>query len=212
MSFNIYEDIEKFANREIKAKDIFYIKQVPKTTAYSFIRKYHYLGDAKFFSMYQFGLYHKDTTELVGCATFSLPQGTEATMSWFSLPPNTQNILELSRLCMLPQLNKTNATSFLLGGSIKQLSNMNEEVRRKFKKDNKQFSNDDFVCRAVITLALASRHPGSIYQVCNFKYYGMTNQASDFYASDGSINPRGKVSSFHGIYLPREEASLRIHN
>ena len=41
------EDIEKFKNREIKAKDIFIIGDITKPMAYEFVRKYHYLGDAK---------------------------------------------------------------------------------------------------------------------------------------------------------------------
>ena len=65
--------------------------------------------------------------------------------------------------------------------------------------------NDDYVCRAVITLADASRHVGSIYQVCNFKYYGITQSAKDFYREDGQKNPRGTSSLWHGAYLPRTQ-------
>ena len=43
------ELIEEFKNREIKAKQIFVIDEISKNEAYEFIRKYHYLGDAKFF-------------------------------------------------------------------------------------------------------------------------------------------------------------------
>ena len=55
----------------------------------------------------------------------------------------------------------------------------------------------------MITLAMAERHVGSIYQVCNFKYFGMTKSASDFYRDDGAKNPRGKSSLMHGVHLPR---------
>ena len=57
--------------------------------------------------------------------------------------------------------------------------------------------------RAVITLADSSRHVGSIYQVCNFKYYGLAKTAKDFYREDGAVNPRGKTGSMRGVYLPR---------
>lgn len=43
------EDFNKFRNREIKAKQIFKIIEITKNVAYEFVRKYHYLGDAKFF-------------------------------------------------------------------------------------------------------------------------------------------------------------------
>jgi hypothetical protein len=173
----------KFKNREVKAKDIFDIREISKELSYDFIRQYHYLGDAKFFSMYNYGLFIKGTNELVGCATYSLPQGTEALKGWFGLEANDVSVMELTRLCLYPALNGTNATSYLLSHSIKMLKNHN--------------------VRAVITLADASRHVGSIYQVCNFKYYGLAKVAKDFYRDDGAVNPRGKTGSMFGVYLPR---------
>ena len=78
----IDNDFDKFRNREIRAKDIFDIVGITKPMAYDFVRKYHYLGDAKFFCVYAFGLFYKKTHELVGCATFSLPQGIDALKGW----------------------------------------------------------------------------------------------------------------------------------
>ena len=196
-------DFEKFKGREIKAKEIFDIHGISKELAYEFVRKYHYLGDAKFFCVQAFGLFYKKTNTLVGCATYSLPQGTESINGWFSLDTHTRNIYELSRLCMLPELNGTNATSFLLGGSIKLLKKQNNAEKERCKKLNIPFTDDRWVCRAVVTLALGERHVGSIYQVCNFNYYGLTDQKGDFYRDDGAKNPRGKVSQWHGVWLPR---------
>lgn len=203
----VNNDFELFKERKIKASEIFYIAQIPKQSAYNFVRKYHYLGDATFFSMYQFGLFYKPTTELVGVATFSVPQGGCALAGWFNLPNDTTNIFELSRLCLLPELNNTNASSYLLGGSIKQFNKMNEDVRKTLHKEHKQMSADDYVCRAVITLADASRHVGSIYQVCNFDYYGVTDEKSDFWREDGEKNPRHGSSpqESHGVWLPRSQ-------
>ena len=173
--------IEKFKNREVKAKEIFTIKEVEKTTAFNFISKFHYLKEAKFFAKYCYGLFINDT--LVGCSTFSNPQGIVAMKSWFGLENDNQDVLELSRLCMLPILNGSNATSYLLGNSITKL---------KSKK-----------VKAVITLADDSRHVGSIYQVCNFKYYGLTDKKTDFFTADGRINPRGQTKDIQGVWLPR---------
>ena len=175
------EKINKFKNRELKAKDIFKIIEIDKKTAYNFIKKYHYLKDAKFFSKFNYGLFLDN--ELVGCSTFSNPQGISAMKSWFGLENDNQDVLELSRLCMLPNLNGTNATSYLLGNSLKLL-----------KKKN---------VKAVITLADDSRHIGSIYQVCNFKYYGLTDKKTDFYCIDGRVNPRGETKNLKGVWLPR---------
>ena len=184
MTYDLDKDFELFKNRLVKAKEIFYIEEISKTEAYEFVRKYHYLGDAKFFCEQAFGLFAIHGDQLLGVATFSQPQGIVALKSWFGLTNQDKFVYELSRLCMLPSLNGTNATSYLLSGSIKQL-----------KKQG--------VIKAIITLADSHRHVGSIYQVCNFKYYGLTKKASDFYRADGKVNPRGKCGSWHGVYLPR---------
>lgn len=178
------ELIEQFKNREVKAKQIFTIKEIGKTESYDFIKQYHYLGDAKFFCVYAYGLFCED--ELVGCATYSNPQGISSLKGWFGVDNQDKSILELSRLCMLPNLNGTNATSYLLGNSMKKLKEHN--------------------IRAVITLADSNRHIGSIYQVCNFKYYGLTSPRTDFYTlKDGKMtpNPRGATKDLHGVWLPR---------
>ncbi len=177
-------DFDAFRNRAIKAKDIFYISEINKVQAYDFVKLYHYLGDAKFFCVQAFGLFYRKTGELVGCAAYSLPQGNVALKGWFGLDNSTKNVYELARLCLLPTLNGTNATSFLLGGTLKLL-----------KKQG-------FV-RAVITLADSNRHVGSIYQVCNFKYYGLTDQKSDFFRFDGKVNPRGQTKGVRGVWIPR---------
>lgn len=67
------EDIQLFKERKIKAKSIFEIKEVSKKIAYDFVKQYHYLKDAKFFSTQAFGLFYKATNELVGVATFAPP-------------------------------------------------------------------------------------------------------------------------------------------
>lgn len=155
---------------------------ITKITAYSFVKDHHYLGNAKFFSMYNFGL--RCCKELVGVASFSLPQGTSASDGWFGLKANDPSVLELTRLAMLPELNGTNATSYLLSGSIR-------ELRKKGVK-------------AVITLADASRHVGSIYQVCNFHYFGLADDKSDFYEyPSGKKNPRGETKNKKGVWIPR---------
>ena len=176
------DNIERFKNREAKAKDVFSIMQIDKALAYSFVRAYHYLGNTDFFAKYAFGLWC--CGELMGVATYSNPQGNTALQGWFGLDNDDQSVLELSRLAMLPILNGTNATSFFLSGSMRELKRIG--------------------VKAVITLADASRHVGSIYQVCNFKYYGLANDKNDFYRyPDAKKNPRGKVSDLQGVWLPR---------
>lgn len=203
MSASLNEDFRKFKNRECKAKDVFSIKEINKNDAYEFVRKYHYLADAKFLCKKAYGLFSNKTNQLLGCATYSPPQGISTLKGWFGLTNQTNNIFELSRLCMLPILNKTNATSFLLGGSIKSMKKANREKKHQFKKEGKLFTSEDYECRAIITFATSQRHVGSIYQVCNFKYYGLSDLKSDLYCEDGRLNPRGKTSDVCGVWLPR---------
>lgn len=183
---DLFSDIERFKNQEVKAKTLFSIEEITKVEAYEFVRRYHYLGDAKFFCAQAFGLFYKPGRVLVGCATYQPPQGIVALKSWFGLPNSCTDIYELGRLCMLPDLNGTNATSFLLGGSIKLL-----------KKQR--------VIRAIVTLATSDRHVGSIYQVCNFKYFGLTDKKTDFYCADGRKNPRGTTRDLRGVWLDRPQ-------
>lgn len=174
-------EIEKFANRKLRAKDIFSILPIDKALAYDFVRQYHYLGKAKFFAKYSYGLFHK--YDLCGVATFACPQGSEALHGWFGLPNDDKSIMELTRLCILPCLNGTNATSYLLGGAM-----------RKLKKEG---------IRAVITLATSDRHVGSIYQVCNFTYYGLTDLKFNFWSYETQGKPRGKVKDLQGVWVEK---------
>lgn len=176
-------DIERFRNRQVKANEIFSIIEIEKPLAYDFVQEFHYLGKTDFFAKYAFGLWLDG--ELVGVAAYSNPQGTVPMKGWFGLENDDQSVLELSRLCMLPSLNGTNATSYLLSRSMRMLHHY-------------------YGVKAVITLADASRHIGSIYQVCNFKYYGLADDKSDFYRfPDGRKNPRGETSVWEGVWIPR---------
>jgi len=176
-------NFEAFKNREVKAKEIFTIEEISKVQAYKFILIYHYLAEAKFFAKFSYGLFFN--SELVGVSTYSNPQGTMALKGWFGLSNSDQSVLELSRLCMLPDLNGSNATSYLLANSLKKLRA--EKVK------------------AVITLADDSRHVGSIYQVCNFKYYGLTDKKQDFFDTNNKCNPRGSTKNNRGVWIPRTQ-------
>ena len=182
-------NLQKFIAREVKANSIFTIKQIDKKVAYDFIRQHHYLGDARFFSKFSYGLHYTETNQLVGVATMTNPQGNVALKGWFGLENSDQTVMELSRLCVLPELNGTNATSYLLGNSIRCLKRQG--------------------VKALITLADDSRHAGSIYQVCNFKYYGLTDKKSDFFHCERNgewkVNPRGATKDKQGVWINRTQ-------
>ena len=149
--------IERFKKSESKANEIFQIVRISKPLAYSFVCMYHYLRNKDFVCSYAYGL--MCCGEIVGVATYSPPAGFQTLKGWFGLENSDTSVVELTRLAMMPDLNGCNATSYLLSHSMRML-----------KRNG---------VRAVISLADASRHVGSIYQVCNFKYYGLSNPKSD---------------------------------
>lgn len=177
------ELIQKFKDREIKAKNIFDIVEVDKKQARELVKKYHYLGNKQFMYTYAYGIKLKDKDEILGVAVFGVVGGISSLKGWFGLDNKTTDILELTRLVMNPILNGTNATSYLLSNAIKSL---------KSKK-----------IRAIVSLADSSLHMGYIYQACNFNYYGLTDSKTDFYSIDGRLNPRGSTKDVQGVWLPR---------
>lgn len=179
------KELQGFKERKIKAKDIFYIKECDKKTCYRFAQKYHYLGTAKFFCVYGYALYYKseEGDVCVGVASYCNPQGSVALKGWFGMTNDNQSVMELIRLCLDPQLNGTNANSYLLGGSLRML-------RKKGIK-------------AVISLADASKHNGAVYQSANFKYYGLSNKKADFYTETGLKDPRMETKEARGVWLER---------
>lgn len=167
-----------------KYRDIFDINLIDKNDAYKFVRKYHYLGDARFFNEYSFGLFYKGN--IVGVSSFAQPQGYYTTKGWFGnfFCGKEYEVMELQRLAMLPILNGTNATSYLLSNSMKKLK--------------------PYGIKVVITLADSCRHVGSIYQVCNFRYFGLTDKKTDFYVEKtGKKVGHGKTKGIRGVYIPR---------
>lgn len=69
---------------------------------------------------------------------------------------------------------------------------MNGQKKQELHKQGIKMGSSDMVCRQVITLQQSDRHVGSIYQVCNFAYYGLTDPKNVFYDEFGNKlnNPR----------------------
>lgn len=180
------DKIQAFKNREVKGKEVFTIQEIGRETGWEFVRNYHYLGDIRYLAIHSFGMYIGE--QLVGVATFGSPQGNVALKGWFGLDNTHKDILELTRLCLLPELNKSNATSYLLGNTIQTL-------RKKYK------------VRAIISLADSHKHIGSIYQVCNFTYHGLTDAKMDFCRKyeDGTFKrgSRGTTKGVKGVWIDR---------
>lgn len=150
--------------------------------AYDLVAKFHYLGATRFIGQYCYGLI--SGVEIVGAVVYSPLSVPNSAQSAFGLPRgHYEDLLEMSRMVLNPELNGKNYGSMLIGYSLRCLK------REKI--------------RAVISYADSSRHKGAMYQACNFTYHGLTPQKNDFYFADGRKLTRGKSKGFEGKWVPR---------
>ena len=127
-----------------------------------------------------------------GGLVFHHVSAPETVVGAFGLERDDQKgIFELGRLVVDPSLNKTGITSFFLAHSM--------NLFRK-KVD----------VRAIITYADSSKHVGTVYQACNFKYYGLTDQKYDMYI-DGKIQERGAWKDADGNMKGEIKPRTRKH-
>ena len=172
-------------------KDEFEIKTVSKKQAAEILLKYHYLKDESngFKSGFNYGLFMGD--EFVGVIIYTGFPVPELAKGCFGLGRNEQDgLLELSRLCLTPevQAEEHNLASWFVSRSIRML-----------RKDTR--------VRAILSYADDNHHKGTVYRACNFGYYGLTAQKSDFWIKqdDGSLkkHSRGSVRGLDGEWRPR---------
>ena len=176
-------------------KSEYYVDKVNKNQIKDLLYNYHYLKDKSkdFKSGYNYGLFRKSFTDVLNignclgtCIFTGLPV-PEIAVGAFGLKREEQEgIFELSRLCIHPDLQKTeyNITSWFVSRCIKNL-----------KKDTS--------VRAILSYADADYHSGTIYKACNFEYYGLTAPKKDFYYLDGTKHSRGPVKGIEGNWKER---------
>lgn len=172
-------------------KTEFSVGLVSKTDAARVLDRYHYLSrESKGFkSGFNCGLFFKE--ELVGVCIFTGFPVPELAVGMLGLKRHDQEgLFELSRLCLTPDVQRTehNLASWFVGRS---LSLLRKSVR----------------CRAVLSYADDGHHTGTVYQACNFWYYGLSAQKKDFWARrpDGRMEKcsRGRVKGVTGEWRPR---------
>jgi len=157
-------------------------------TASKFLFKYHYLGKKKFRHKYIFGLF--DIAELnnplIAVIVFHDISAPETVVGAFGNDRKDQaGFLEIGRLAIHPDFNRSNVGSYFIWACIKIIKN---------------------VCnlRAIITYADSSFHYGAVYQASNFKYYGLTDKKKDFIIN-GKTQERGKTKGVDGSWIDRSQ-------
>ena len=166
------------------------VEPISYNHAYELVNAYHYLGPKHFIGQYAFGLIAD--LQVLGAVVYSPLSVPNSATSAFGLPRgNYPDLLEMSRLVLEPDLNGKNYGSMLVGRSLKLLKQQG--------------------IKAVISYADSDRHIGAIYQACNFGYYGLSPQKSDFYFDDGRKLNRGKSKGLVGKWLPRSRKHRYIY-
>lgn len=177
-------------------KSEFFIDNVKKSEVKGLLTTFHYLKDESKdfkFSPYSYGLYRNAVTDILhvgeclGVCIFTKIPVPEIAVGAFGLRRDQQEgLYELSRLCIHPELQQTeyNITSWFVSRCI-----------RKFRSESD--------VRVILSYADSSRHTGTIYRACNFKYYGLTDPKKDFYYADGTKHSRGSVKGLEGEWRDR---------
>ena len=173
-------------------KDRYFIEKICRETSKKLLDEYHYLHEeGNFRSGINFGLFDKETKHLIGVCVFHTVSAKEIAKGCFAIDTyNLEGFMELGRLCINPHKHEKNITSFFLSTSIKLLRKMKKVV-------------------ALLTYADVGFHTGYIYQACNFKYYGLTDQKKDFFIinEDGSEKKlqRGKCKYLNGEWREKNQ-------
>lgn len=171
------------------AKTDYFVDSCTKHEAAAILGPHHYLsGISKGFrTKHNFGLFKDEGflsqgKGMLGTCIFTGLPVPELAVGAFGLARDDQDgLFELSRLCIVPEMQGENAeknmTSWFVAQSIKQLR----------AKTN---------VRAIISYADQSFHAGTIYAATNFTYCGLSAEKFDYVDETGRPVSRG--SSKHG--------------
>lgn len=129
------------------------VKTINNKDSYPYLLEIHYAKRIPSIS-YCFGLFSKE--ELIGVVTYGTP--ASATLRRGIAGDDFKgHILELNRLCL--KYNRKNEASFLVGRSLRILPKN----------------------KIIISFAdTLQKHVGTVYQACNFKYYGLSAKRTDW--------------------------------
>lgn len=167
-----------------------FVKPINKITATNCYKRWHYLKDQDFISVFNYGAYYDG--QIVGAISFGPPSAIETIKGIFK-ETNQEGYFEIKRLAMDDICPKNSESRFI------KISCM--LLKKSYPK-----------IKAIITYADSSvGHRGTIYQASNFIYMGMTSPKMDFLVN-GKIQQRGKTRGISGEWIKRSRKHLFIKN
>lgn len=135
-------------------KENYYIEKIDKNIANKMVENFHYLH-RKPQNKYSFGLFEKNTNELVGCIIYGTP-ASRSLQKGICGEEYANEVIELVRLWIDDKVGR-NAESFLIGNTIKMIPN-----------------------RIIVSYAEHGvGHVGYVYQATNWIYTGMSEKRTD---------------------------------
>lgn len=161
-----------------------YIRQVEYDEIKQFLFNIHYARRMPSVS-YAFGLIVD--MNLIGIVTYGVPASHSLCIG-VAGEKNQNNVLELNRLCLLPEFNGGNYASYLVSHSLKKLP------------------NGTFVVSYADT---AWGHVGYVYQATNFLYTGMSAKRTDVFVPNGMHGRHGHEKYKHLMYRQTRSAKHR---
>jgi hypothetical protein len=144
-------------------KDKYYIKEISYKEAMELIVKYHYLH-RKASCSYAFGLFEKDTNEIVGVITYGSPVSSTLCKGICG-EEYKDEVIELTRLWVKDGTPK-NTESFFIGNTIKRVPK-----------------------KIIVSFADPSvGHIGTVYQATNWIYTGLSAKRKRWRLKNNDIN------------------------
>jgi len=174
-----------------RVKKDYFVQTITKKEASKILLPFHYLSSISkaFKSGYNYGLFKNNV--LVGVVIFTGFPVPELVKGMFGLErTNQKGFFELSRLCVHPDIQSSehNIASWFVARAIRALRKTTQ-------------------VRAILSYADSAYHIGTVYQACNFFYYGLTAKKTDFWfrQADGTYkkHSRGPVKDRDGEWRPR---------
>lgn len=152
-------------------KDLYYIKPIPRKIANDMIIEFHYLHRTANIR-YSFGLFAKDTDELIGVITYGNPASPNVCRGICG-EEEFHNVQELTRLWIKDGTPK-NTESFFIANTIKFVK---EEIIVSYAEPHEG-------------------HLGIVYQATNWIYTGLTAKRTNRVKIDGSTTKHNRSQCY----------------
>lgn len=168
----------------------YYVEKIENTLAQRIVVENHYLH-RKCSASYSFGIFDKDTDQILGCVVFGMP-ASRFVQKGICGNDEADNVIELTRLWIDDCVGK-NAESFLVSSGLKWLraNNVKQDIIVSFSDTG-------------------AGHYGCVYQASNFIYTGTNHIQKDWYVDGKMLHPRHFIDRYGSVKTAKEQLGERM--